>query len=386
MIEPFEVHIADDVLDDLKARLRRTRLAPDFANEDWEYGTNAAYLRELLAYWETGFDWRAQEREINAFAQFRTMIDDVPVHFIHERGRGPNPMPLIMTHGWPWTFWDLQKVIRPLADPASFGGDPADAFDVVVPSLPGFGFSTPLTVPNINFVRTADIWRVLMRDVLGYQKFAAQGGDFGAYVTAQIGHKYAADVFGIHVHLIGPLGMIRGNMPDDSVFAAEEKHWIATNAHFFAVEGGYSNLQGTKPQTLAYGLNDSPAGLAAWLLEKRRRWSDCGGDVETRFSKDDLLTNFTLYWATESFGTSARFYAEARRNPWSPAHDRRPVVEAPTAILLFDKDIVKLPRKWAEGYYNLQRWNVPKTGGHFVPMEEPEVLIDDLRAFFRPYR
>jgi pimeloyl-ACP methyl ester carboxylesterase len=386
MIEKYEVHISDQVLADLKGRLRRTRLAPDFANEGWEYGTNGVYLRELLDYWQTGFDWRAQERAINEFAHFRARIEDIPIHFIHERGRGPNPMPLIMSHGWPWTFWDLQKVIRPLVDPAAFGGDPADAFDVVVPSLPGFGFSTPLTVPNVNFSRTAELWRTLMRDVLGYPKFAAQGGDFGAFVTAQLGHKYAEDVFGIHVHLIGPLGMIRGNMPDESLFAPDEQHWIATNADFFAVEGGYSALQGTKPQTLSYGLNDSPAGLAAWLLEKRRRWSDCGGDVETRFSKDDLLTNFTLYWATESFGSSARFYAEARRNPWTAAHDRHPVVEAPTAVLLFDKDIVKLPRKWAAGYYNLQRWNVPRTGGHFVPMEEPEILIDDVRAFFRAFR
>ncbi len=180
--------------------------------------------------------------------------------------------------------------------------------------------------------------------------------------------------------------MIRGSMPDASVFGPGEERWPADNAAFFAEEGGYSVLQGTKPQTLAYGLNDSPAGLCAWILEKRRRWSDCGGEVERRFSKDDLLTTMTLYWATQSFGTSARFYAEARRDPWRPSHDRAPVVQAPTAILLFDKDIVKLPRRWAEGYYNLQRWNVAQTGGHFVPMEEPDILVNDLRDFFRDRR
>ena len=386
MIEPFQIAIPDSVLGDLKSRLRQTRWAQDFANDAWAYGTNGAYLKELVDYWADGYDWRRHERAMNVFSHYRTTIDRVPIHFVHERGKGPKPLPLIMTHGWPWTFWDLQKVIRPLTDPAAFGGDPADAFDVVVPSLPGFGFSTPLTVPGVNYWRTADLWMKLMRDELGYRRFAAQGGDFGAFVTAQLGHKYADDIVGIHVHLAGPLGMIRGSMPDDSVFGRGEEHWPAQNAHFFSEEGGYSVLQGTKPQTLAYGLNESPAGLCAWLLEKRRRWSDCGGDVERRFSKDDLLTTMTLYWATESFGTSARFYAEARRDPWTPSHNRTPVVEAPTAILLFDKDIVKMPRRWAEGYYNLQRWNVPKTGGHFVPMEEPEVLVNDLREFFRDRR
>ena len=386
MIEPFTIAIEDDVLQDLKTRLQRTRLAPDYNNDGWDYGTNGAYLQELIAYWAEGYDWRRHERAMNAFPHFRTSIDGIPIHFIHARGVGPNPMPLIMTHGWPWTFWDLQKVIAPLTNPAAFGGDPADAFDVIVPSLPGFGFSTPLTTPGINFVRTADLWMKLMQDRLGYRRFAAQGGDFGAFVTAQMGHKHAASVLGVHIHLAGPLGMITGGMPDDSMFGSGEEHWPASNARFFDQESAYSRLQSTKPQSLAYGLNDSPAGLAAWLLEKRRRWSDCGGDVERRFSKDDLLTSMTLYWVTQSFGSAARFYAEARRHPWMPSHDRQPVVQAPTAVLLFERDIVKLPRRWAEGYYNLKRWNVAPVGGHFVPMEEPEILVNDLREFYRDYR
>jgi pimeloyl-ACP methyl ester carboxylesterase len=385
MIEPFTINIPDAVLDDLKSRLRRTRFAADFGNEAWDYGANGTYLQELLHYWAEDYDWRAQERAMNGFSHFRTVIDNVPIHFIHERGRGPNPVPLIMSHGWPWTFWDLQKVIRPLTDPASFGGDAADAFDVIIPSLPGFGFSTPLTTPGVNFSRTADMWVRLMQR-LGYETFAAQGGDFGAFVTAQLGHKYADRMLGVHVHLAGPLGMISGNMPDALMFGPGEESWQAANAAFFDQESAYSRLQSTKPQTLAYGLNDSPAGLCAWILEKRRRWSDCGGEVERRFSKDDLCTTMTLYWVTQSIGTSARFYAEARRRPWTPSHDRQPVVEAPTAVLLFENDIVKLPRRWAEGYYNLQRWNVAQTGGHFAPMEEPGILVQDLRDFFRTLR
>jgi pimeloyl-ACP methyl ester carboxylesterase len=386
MIEPFQIAIPDSVLDDLKVRLRQTRWAQDFANDEWAYGTNGAYLKELVEYWADGYDWRRHERAMNEFSHYRTTIDQVPIHFIHERGKGPKPLPLIMTHGWPWTFWDLQKVIRPLTDPAAFGGDPNDAFDVVVPSLPGFGFSTPLTVPGINYWRISDLWIKLMKQELGYTRFAAQGGDYGAFVTAQLGHKYASDVVGIHVHLAGPVGMIRGNMPDRSVFGPGEERWYDDNLKFFDQEGAYSTLQATKPQTLAYGMNDSPAGMCAWLLEKRRRWSDCGGEVERRFSKDDLLTTMTLYWATESFGTAARAYAEAKRHPWTPSHDRMPVVEAPTAILLFENDIVKLPRRWAEGYYNLKRWNVSLTGGHFAPMEEPDILVNDLREFYRDLR
>jgi hypothetical protein len=190
MIEPFKIEIADAVIDDLRSRLRGTRFAADFGNDDWDYGTNGAYLQELVRYWAEEYDWRVHERAMNAFSHFRTVIDEVPIHFIHARGNGPKPMPLIMSHGWPWTFWDLQKVIGKLTDPAAFGGDPADAFDVVIPSLPGFGFSTPLTTPGVNFSRTADMWVTLMQR-LGYETFAAQGGDFGAFVTAQLGHKFA---------------------------------------------------------------------------------------------------------------------------------------------------------------------------------------------------
>ena len=216
--EPFTVAVADETLRDLKERLKRTRLAPEFANNACAYGTNLDYLKSLIEYWIEGYDWRHAEREINSFHHYVARIENIPIHFIHEPGKGPRPLPIIMTHGWPWTFYDFHKVIRPLADPAAFGGDPADAFDVVVPSLPGYGFSTPLTTPGINYWRTADLWVTLMREVLGYRKFAAQGGDWGALVSAQLGHKYASLLYGVHVHLMVPLTVFSGAMPERSMY------------------------------------------------------------------------------------------------------------------------------------------------------------------------
>ncbi len=384
-VEPFQVAIPEATLTDLRARLERARFAEDFANDAWAYGMNGAYLKELVDYWRERFDWRAHERAINSFSHFRTTIEDVPIHFIHEKGKGPNPMPLVLSHGWPWTFWDLHKVIRPLADPASFGGDPKDAFDVVVPSLPGYGFSTPLRKTGINFWRTADLWVTLMRDRLGYDKFSAEGGDWGAVVTAQLGHKYAEYLHGVYIHLLCPLNIFNGTMPTPEAYGPGEEHLYEKNMRFFTEESGYSAEQMTKPQTLAFALNDSPIGLAAWLVEKRRTWADTNGDIESRFTKDDLLTTVMIYWATQSFGTSARYYYECTHNPWKPEHDRRPVVEAPTGLGVF-KDVVVLPRKWAEHYYNVKRWTEMPSGGHFAPMEEPELLVDDIRAFFRELR
>jgi pimeloyl-ACP methyl ester carboxylesterase len=384
--EPFTISVPDATLEDLRDRLARTRFPRDFGNSNWEYGTNTAYLKELVEYWHTKYDWRKHEREMNSYANYKTEIDGMPIHFIHEPGKGPNPTPLILTHGWPWTFWDLHKVIRPLTDPAAFGGDPKDSFDVVVPSLPGYGFSTPLTTTGINYWETADLWVKLMQDVLGYKKFAAEGGDWGAIVTAQLGHKYADRLIGIHMHLLVSLGFFTGGGPTPEDFGPGEEGWLERNRNFLDNESGYMRLQCTKPQTIAHALNDSPAGLASWIVEKRRTWSDCGGDVEKRFSKDDLCTTCTLYWITESYGTSARYYYEAAHNLWKPSHERKPVVEAPTAAAVFLKEVMLMPRKWAERYYNLKRWTVMPTGGHFAPMEEPKLLVDDLRAFFRTLR
>ncbi|MDY7225701.1 epoxide hydrolase family protein [Hyalangium rubrum] len=384
--ERFEIHIPDETLTDLRDRLARTRWPGDFANEGWAYGTEQGYLSELVRYWQVHFDWRVQERAINAFSHFRTQLEGVPVHFIHEKGKGPNPLPLILTHGWPWTFWDLNKVIRPLTNPAAFGGDPRDAFDVVVPSLPGFGFSTPLTKTGWNYWNTADLWSRLMREVLGYERYGAHGGDWGSAVTTQLGHKYPEQLIGIHLTMLLPLAVLTEGFPSPSEYTAEEQAGLQRFQAYQREGSGYSNIQMTRPQTLTYAMNDSPVGMCSWILEKRRDWSDSGGNVEKVFSKDELLTTMTLYWATQSFGTAARYYYEAAHNPWKPSHSRTPVVEVPTAVAALPKEIIQMPKRWAERYFNLQRWTPFPEGGHFAPMEQPERLVEDLRAFFRPLR
>lgn len=383
--EPFAIHVSDEVLTDLRLRLERTRWAQDFANDQWQYGTNGRYLGELLQYWRESYDWRRHERQMNELPHFRAVIDEVPVHFVHVRGKGPKPIPLMLNHGWPWTFWDFHKMIGPLTDPETHGGDPADAFDVVVPSLPGYGFSTPLTKPGLNVSSTADLWVKLM-DGLGYPRFATHGGDWGAIISAQLGHKYADRLIGAHITLMAALDFFTGGGVPPEDFSPQERSWAERNRHFFLAEAGYYALQSTKPQTVAFALNDSPVGLCSWIVEKRRTWSDCGGDVEKRFSKDDLLTTVMLYWVTQSFGTSARYYYEAAHRPWQPAHSRTPVVEAPTAVAVFLNEVVLQPKRWAERYYNLKRWTVFPSGGHFAPMEEPQVLIRDIREFFRALR
>jgi pimeloyl-ACP methyl ester carboxylesterase len=384
--EAFKIATPDEVLRDLQERLARVRYPIDFANENWSYGTNRTYLEELVAYWRTGYDWRKHEAEINRFSNFKTTIDDVPIHFIHEPGQGPSPIPLILSHGWPWTFWDLQKLIRPLADPAAYGADPADAFDVVVPSLPGFCFSTPLRKPGINWWRTADLWVTLMRDVLGYRKFAAQGGDWGAFITQQLGHKYPQHLIGIYLTLAIPMDFFSGGGLKETDFGPDEQAALARTREARPAIISHVAVQTRDPQTLAYGMHDSPVALLAWILERRRAWSDCGGDVERRYSKDELLTHIMLYWVTECFVTSVRYYWEARKNPWTPVHDRKPVVEAPTAIGVFPRELLLPPRKWAERYFNLRHWTPMTAGGHFAPSEEPEQLVKDIRAFYRTLR
>lgn len=385
IIEPFVIDIPGAILEDLKTRLAATRWTDDFSNDGWEYGANAAYIRELAEYWLNEYDWRARERLMNGFSHFRTEIEGVPVHFIHERGKGPKPVPIILNHGWPWSFWDFSKVIGPLADPAAHGGDPADAFDVIAPSLPGYAFSTPLRRTGLNFWNTADLWVQLM-ERLGYERFASQGGDWGSFITAQLGHKHAERLIGVHITTPVPLDFMSGGGPDPSDYTPEEKDKLGRMAQISSEGTGYFALQSTKPQTPAIALNDSPAGLLAWIVEKRRDWSDSGGDAEKRFTKDELIDTVMLYWVTQSYHTSARYYYEAAHNPWTPVHDRQPVVEAPTALAIFPAELVHPARAWAERYYNLQQWTEMEAGGHFAPMEEPQALVEDIRCFFRNRR
>jgi pimeloyl-ACP methyl ester carboxylesterase len=386
-VERFRVSIPEHLLADLRQRLTRTRWAGDFENADWAYGTEQGYLTELVRYWAKDFDWKAQEETLNAFSHYRVNLEGVPIHFIHEKGRGPRPIPLIMTHGWPWTFWDMHKVIRPLTHPAEFGGDPNDAFDVVVPSLPGFGFSTPLKQSGITFMRTADLWVRLMEG-LGYPRFAAQGSDIGAFVSSQLGHEYADKVLGIHITFPMPLDANTNpeSFPPSTAYGPDEQDALRRNTSFMNDGTGYVSIQSTRPQTLAYAMHDSPAGMCAWFLEKRRAWSDCDGNVEKVFSKDELLTAMTLYWVTESFDSAARFYYETHQHPWKPSHPGPRMVDVPTGVAIMPKDVVQMPRSWAQEYYDLRSWNVFPAGGHFAHMEQPEALVEDIRNFFRPLR
>jgi pimeloyl-ACP methyl ester carboxylesterase len=323
---------------------------------------------------------------MNEFDHFQVTLEGIPIHYLHIPGKGPDPVPLVLTHGWPWTFWDFQHLLRPLSDPASFGGDPADAFDLVVPSLPGFGFSSPLTHPGVGFPRTAELWNILMRDVLGYQRYAAAGGDWGSLVTAALGHLAADQLIGVHESMGGFLGLDYTAIPTED-HAPEESDWPARIARRARDITSHMAVHTTDPQTLAYALHDSPAGLAAWIVERRRAWSDCGGDVERRFSKDDLLTTVSIYWHTRTIGTSMRFYWESMGPAaWQPVHDHSPPVPVPSGFAIFPEDNILVPRKTAERFANVQRWTIMPRGGHFGPAEEPELLTEEIRSFFRGLR
>ena len=381
-VESFRIAVPDEVLQDLKERLQRTRFSGEIPGSDWDYGTNLAYLKELVDYWINHFDWRAQERLINGFSHFKAPVDGQGVHFIHEKGQGPNPLPLIITHGWPGSFFEMYKVIPRLSNPAAHGGDPADAFDVVAPSMPGYGFSDHTTQRGMDVLSVGDVMAKLMTDVLGYPRFGAQGGDWGASVTAKLGYSYPAQVVGIHsTSVTRPTPYLgAGARP----LTEAEQGLLQQREDWLAAEGGYSHIQGTKPQTLSYGLNDSPAGLAAWIVEKYRTWSDCGGDVERKFTKDELLTTITIYWVTETINSSTRLYYETLRKPWNLAEGDR--IEVPCGIAVFPAEISRPPREWAERSYNVQQWTVMPSGGHFAALEEPELLVADIRSFFRPLR
>jgi pimeloyl-ACP methyl ester carboxylesterase len=382
----FQIAVGDDELADLRRRLERTRFADDFANEAWTYGVEGGYLRELVEYWRDGFDWRAAEAAMNMYRHHQVVLDDVPIHFLHIRGTGAGPaMPLVLTHGWPWSFWDFRKVIGPLTDPERYGGDPRDAFDVVVPSLPGFAFSSPLRVPGIDPTAIAALWVRLMRDVLGYDRFGAQGGDWGAVVGAHLGHAHAEHLTGLHLSMPAFMTAAPGTLrPED--YGPDEVGWYERMRAKRHLWDSHLLVHTRDPQTLAWALNDSPVGLAAWLVERRRSWSDCRGDIETRFSKDDLLTTISLYWFTQTFHTTARLYADTFRSRLKLQHDRSPEIEAPTAIAVFPEETVLYPRAVAERHANLRQWTVMPRGGHFAAFEEPELLVDDVRKFFRTLR
>lgn len=377
---PFRIDVPQATLTDLHERLGRTRFPDQAPGAPWAFGADLAYVKELCAYWRDRYDWRKHEAMLNAFPQFTTPVAGIDLHFIHAEGRGPAPLPLLLSHGWPGSIWEFHKIIPMLTDPERFGGDPRDAFTVVAPSLPGYGFSFAPGQPRFGVTEIADAFATLMTDVLGYRRFAAQGGDWGGFITSRLGLAYADRLAGIHVNLLS----LRRDLPRPASPTAEERAYLEDLGTWLREETGYQWIQGTKPQTLAFGLTDSPAGLAAWIVEKFRTWSDCGGDVERRFSKDELLTNITLYWVTGAINSSfwpyyARFHA-----PWPIGDGQR--VEVPTAYAAFPKEIVRPPRSWAERVYNIRRWTTMPSGGHFAALEEPQALVDDVRAFFRDLR
>ena len=381
-IEPFKIDVPEATFEDLKRRLDRTRWPDEIPDSGWDYGSNLAYVKELVDYWRTSFDWRAQEEALNRMPQFRANVGGSDIHFVHAKGKGPKPMPLVITHGWPGSFWEMQKILPMLTDPASHGGDASDSFDVVLPSLPGYGFSGRPQQPGMHVFNVADLWAELMTEGLGYPKFAAQGGDWGAAVTSRLGFAHPDKLVGIHITLIVGSPSLRNS--DSRPLSEAEQGFTDEGRRWRQDEGGYSHIQGTKPQTLAYGLNDSPAGMAAWIVEKFRSWSDCEGDVEKRFTKDELLTNITIYWATQTINSSTRFYYEFSHNPWRFGPGER--VSVPCAIALFPEEINYPPREWVERTHNVQRWTEMPHGGHFSAAEEPQLLAEDIRAFFRPLR
>ena len=381
-VQPYKIEIPDSVLDDLKSRLERTRWPDELPGTGWDYGSNLDYVKELVEYWRTKFDWHAQEKLINSFSHFKSKVDGLNIHFIHEKGKGPNPMPLVITHGWPGTFFEMYKIIPMLSDPASHGGDPADAFDVVAPSMPGYGFSDATDKRGLSVLSISDLWAKLMSENLGYQKFAAQGGDWGARVTAKLGLSHGDKVIGIHTTSTSSPTPYQG--PGTRELSEAENAMLAQRVQWLADEGGYSHIQATKPQTLSYGLNDSPAGLAAWIVEKYRTWSDCGGDVESRFTKDELLTTITIYWVTQSINSSTRLYYESFFQAWDLAKDEK--IQVPVAIASFPRENSVPLREWAERSFNIQQWTDMPSGGHFAALEEPDRLVEDIRKFFRGLR
>lgn len=382
-IERFAIPYSEAAVADLRARLGRTRWPDEIAGSGWQHGADVAYLREICRYWADGFDWRAQVERLSAFDHYR-YVDagtGIGIHFMRVRGRGPAPLPLVITHGWPGSFLEMLKIAPMLADPAGRGRDPADAFDVVVPSLPGFGFSDRPRRAGMNLWRTAEIW-VRLAGALGYERFAVQGGDFGASVSAILGLRHPGHVVGIHLNYIP--GSYRPWLAPGERPSAAEREFLDEDARWLEESGAYDHVQRREPQTLAYGLNDSPAGLAAWMLTKFRDWSDCGGELGRRFGRDELLANVTLYWMTETIHASCRLYEEVRRSPFHLGQGDR--VAVPCGIARFAKEAPFPPRSWVERGFNVQRWTDFPRGGHFAALEEPELLADDVSAFFRPLR
>jgi epoxide hydrolase len=378
-ITPFRINVPDAVLSDLQTRLRMTRLPEEIPGTGWDYGTDLTYLRSLIDYWRDQFDWRAQERKLNQLPQFKTTIDGIVIHFVHIKSQERGAFPLAITHGWPGSFVEFSKIVGPLTDPLKFGGRAEDAFDIVAISLPGFGFSGKQPGRGYSPEKMASIIATLMAR-LGYTRYGVQGGDWGGIISRLVALNDATHVAGLHLNfcLAGPPP---GAADPNAGVPAEELQRYQARQAYMENERAYQQIQATKPQTLGFALEDSPAGLAAWIVEKFRAWCDCDGNVESRFTKDELLTNIMVYWVTRSATSSARIYYENRVAAANPGR-----VDVPTACALFPKELVVPPRKWVEARYNLVKWSEMPRGGHFAALEQPELLVADIRDFFRTIR
>jgi len=376
-MEAFRIRVADETLDDLGERLGRTRWPAMMPGSGWDYGTDTDYLRGLFDYWRDGYDWRAGEAVLNGFDQQMVDVDGLAMHCIHQRSPHADALPLVLTHGWPDTVWLFHRIIGPLTRPEEHGGDAADAFHVVCPSLPGYGFSDKPARAGWGVERIGRAWAALMAR-LGYDRYFAQGGDWGSMVTTWMALADPDGVCGVHLNMV-PAAPPRDREPTEEDLAALKRGRAHQRTGM-----GYAQIQGTRPQTLGVALNDSPAGLAAWIVEKYREWSDCGGNVESVFPRDVLLTGITAYWVTGSITSSIRLYYESMRaGLFGPPTD---YVATPTGVAVFPKEIFSTPRSWAEQHYNITRWTQYPAGGHFAALERPDDLVADIRAFFRELR
>ena len=377
----FKLSVPAADIADLRERLGRTRFPDQAPGPAWEYGSNVAWMQKLVEYWRNDFDWRAQEARLNAFPQYKVRLHEIDVHFLHVEGKGPAPFPLLLSHGWPGSVFEFLELIPMLTDPSQFGGDPADAFTVVEPSLPGYGLSFSPGQPRFGVEEIADCFASLMTDVLGYQRFGAQGGDWGSFITSRLAYVYADRLSGIHLNMM-PLRrdpkMVTDPTPEEQKYLEELTAWLKEGT-------GYQWIQGTRPQTLAFALTDSPAGLAAWIIEKFRAWSDCGGDLETVFTKDELLANISLYWFTGAIGCSFWPYYARLHRPWPIPDDG--AITVPTGYSEFPREILHPPKSLAaRTYTDIRRWSVMPRGGHFAAMEQPKALAAEIRELFRPLR
>ena len=378
--EPFRVDVPDAVLADLRERLSRTRWPDQIEAYGWRQGAELEAVKRYAGHWADGYDWRAAEARLNRFAQFTAPVGGLRIHFVHERSPHEGATPLLIQHGWPGSFFEFHKIIDMLTHPERHGGEPGDAFHVVAPSLPGFAFSEAPREPGMHPGAIGELMHELMHDTLGYRRYAVQGGDWGAVVTSAIALQHPEAVVGLHLNMQGYRAKTGG---DARPLDDEEKAWLAKARAAFAEDMAYFAIQGTRPTSLGYGLHDSPAGLLGWFLEKFTAWTDCGGVLENAVSRDEFLTNLTLYWATGRIASAARIYYEhihtGGRGTLAPGER----IEVPTAMAVFPREILVGPRRWVERAYNVVRWTEMPRGGHFAALEQPELLAADIRAFFR---